>query len=223
LNRQNSLKVYAPEGAREIIDIQLKYSNSYLSYPLDIIELSENDSVKIIDHEKFSVKTIPLEHRVYTNGFLITEKEKNRKLNIEAVEQYPIEKAYYNKIVNGKDIVLENGETIPNEKLTFPPDPVKSYAYCSDTMFKPDIVEIISGATALYHESTFLEIHEDLCAKTKHSTALQAGIIASKAEVGHLILGHYSGRYKNLNDFKTEAEAVFSNVSLAETGKTFTF
>lgn len=223
LNRQNALKVFAPKGAKEILDIQLKYSKSYLSYPLEIIELSSHESVQIIDHDKFSVRTIPLDHRVYTNGFLITEKETDRKLNIEAVEQYPIDKVYYRKIVKGKDIILESGETIPNEKLTSPPDPVKSYAYCSDTAFKPDIVKIIQGATVLYHESTFLEIHEDLCAKTKHSTARQAAIIASKAKVGHLILGHYSGRYKNLNDFKTEAETVFNHVALAQTGKTFSF
>jgi len=223
LNRQNALKVYAPKGAKDILDIQLKYSKSYLSYPLEIIELSSPESVKIIDQDKFSVRTIPLDHRIYTNGFLITEKESDRKLNIEAVEQYPIDRVYYRKIVKGKDITLDNGKTIPNEKLTFPPNPVKSYAYCSDTAFKPDIVELIYGATALYHESTFLEIHEDLCVKTKHSTARQASIIALKAKVGHLILGHYSGRYKNLNDFKTEAEALFDPVSLAQTGKTFSF
>lgn len=223
LNRKNSLKVYAPKGAKEILDIQFKYSKSYLSYPLEVIELTETESVQIIDHDKFTVKTIPLDHRVYTNGFLITEKEKDRKLNIAAVEQYPIDKVYYKKIVKGKDITLENGEVITNDILTFPPDPVKSYAYCSDTAFKPDIVEIIKDATVLYHESTFLKIHEDLCAKTKHSTALQAGIIASKAKVGHLILGHYSGRYKDINAFKKEAETVFEPVSLAKSDKTYTF
>lgn len=223
LNRQNSLNVYAPKGAKEIIEIQMKHSKSYLSYPLEIIELSSHNSVQIIDHDKFTVRTIPLKHRVYTNGFLITEKKTDRKLNIDAVEQYPIDKVYYRKIVKGKDITLDNGKIIPNEELTFPPDPVKSYAYCSDTAFKPDIVDLIKDATVLYHESTFLEIHEDLCAKTKHSTARQAGIIASKAKVGHLILGHYSGRYKNLNDFKVEAETVFEPVSLALSGKTFSF
>lgn len=223
LNRQNSLKIYAPKGAKAILDIQFKYSKSYLSYPLEIIELTGTESQQIIDHDKFTVKTIPLDHRIYTNGFLITEKKKDRKLNIAAVEQYPIDKVYYKKIVKGKDITLENGKVLPNHKLTFPPEPVKSYAYCSDTSFKPDIVDVIKGATALYHESTFLEINEDLCAKTKHSTARQAGIIASKAKVGHLILGHYSGRYKNLNLFKEEAETVFEPVSLGVTGKTYSF
>jgi ribonuclease Z len=217
------LKVFAPVGAKEIIDIQLKYSKSYLSYPLEIHELDSEESVQIIDHEKFTVKTIPLDHRVYTNGFLITEKQGKRKLNIEEVEKYPIDKVYYQKIVNGEDIQLDSGEVIPNSQLTFPPEPIKSYAFCSDTAFKPDIVPLIKHATALYHESTFLEINEELCAKTKHSTAKQAGIIAAKAEVEHLILGHYSARYKNIELFKKEAEEVFDSVHLAETSKTFSF
>ncbi len=223
LNRKNTLKIYAPVGAKEIIDIQLKYSKSFLTYPLEVNELNSTEPIQIIDHDKFSVKTIPLDHRVYTNGFLITEKPGDRKLNIEEVEKYPIDKVYYKKIVKGEDIVLENGEIIPNSKLTFPPEPTKSYAFCSDTAFKPDIVPIIKGATALYHESTFLEINEDLCAKTKHSTAKQAGIIAAKAEVGHLILGHYSARYKNLEMFREEAKNVFDNVLLAKTGEVFSF
>lgn len=223
LNRKTMLKIYAPIGAKEIIDIQLKYSKSYLTYPLEIHEIKSKTSEQIIDHDKFIVETIPLDHRVYTNGFLITEKEGRKKMNIEEVENYSIDKAYYQKIVNGEDIELENGERIPNSKLTFPPDPVKSYAYCSDTAFKPDIVPLITKASVLYHESTFLEINEDLCAKTKHSTAKQAGIIAAKAEVGHLILGHYSARYKNIEAFKREAEEVFDKVYLAKTGEMFSF
>jgi ribonuclease Z len=223
LNRKNILKIYAPSGAKEVIDIQLKYSKSYLTYPLEIHELSSGESITIIDHDKFTVKTIPLDHRIYTNGFLITEKPGDRKLNLEEVEKFPIDKVYYKKIVKGEDIVLENGETIPNSQLTFPPEPVKSYAFCSDTAFKPDIIPIIKGVTALYHESTFLEINEDLCAKTKHSTAKQAGIIAAKANVGHLILGHYSARYKNLEAFRSEANEVFDKVSLAMPSKTFSF
>ena len=223
LNRQTPMKIFAPTGAKEIIDIQMKYSKTHLSYALEFYELKSQSSESIIDDDKFTVKTIPLDHRVYANGFLITEKLGDRKLNLKVVESLPIDKIYYKKIVKGEDMTLDDGKVIPNEDMTFPPEPVKSYAYCSDTAFKPDIVPLIKGATALYHESTFLELHEDLCAKTKHSTARQAGIIASKAQVGHLILGHYSARYKNLNDFKTEAKTVFEPVSIAETGKTFVF
>ncbi|MGX1025040.1 ribonuclease Z [Psychroflexus sp. MBR-150] len=223
LNRQASLQIFAPKGAKEIIMLQLKFSKTSLSFPLKFNVLESENSEEIINNSKFRVQTIPLNHRIYTNGFLITEKPAKKKLNIEKVEKLPISKAYYNKIVNGEDIVLDNGHKIANEELTLPPDPVKSYAYCSDTAFKPDIVPLIKNSTVLYHESTFLEIDEDLCKKTKHSTAKQAGIIAAKAEVGYLILGHYSARYKNLDAFKQEAKTVFEPVSIAESGKTYMF
>jgi ribonuclease Z len=73
----------------------------------------------------------------------------------------------------------------------------------------------------LYHESTFLETEKHLCEKTKHSTAKQAAQIAHKANVGTLILGHYSTRYKSLELFRDEAHQVFSNVELADDGKIF--
>ena len=41
--------------------------------------------------------------------------------------------------------------------------------------------------------------------------------------MGKLILGHYSTRYNNLEDFKTEAKEYFKNVELADDGKVFEF
>lgn len=223
LNRTTPITIYAPKGAQEILNLQIKYSGTYISYPLNFVELNSTKSEIICSEDKFYVKTIPLEHRVYTNGFLIVEKEGKRKLNLPKVEELMIDKAYYQKIVKGEDIYLDNGSLIKNAEITFPPDPVKSYAYCSDTTYKPDIVPVIRNATVLYHESTFLELHKNLCARTKHSTAKQAANIAKQANVGHLILGHYSARYKNLNQFKKEAQTEFQNVQLAMSGKTFVF
>jgi ribonuclease Z len=223
LNRTTPINIYAPTGAKEIVHIQLKYSGVYLTYPLNFIELKSTESELICDEEKFYVKTIPLDHRIYTNGFFIVEKEGRRKLNLNKVEDLNIDKAYYQKITKGEDIALEDGTIIKNEEITFPPNPPKSYAFCSDTTFQPSIIPIIKNATALYHESTFLELHKALSAKTKHSTAKEAATIAKEAQVGHLILGHYSARYKHLEDFKIEAETIFKPVSLAQSGKTFSF
>jgi ribonuclease Z len=131
-----------------------------------------------------------------------------------------IEVCDYNNLKVGRDFTLTSGETIQNSLLTQDPKKPMSYAYCSDTSYKPDIVEIIKKSDLLYHESTFLSDKEDLATKTRHSTAKQAALIAKKADVKKLILGHYSSRYKDITLFKKEAEEVFSNVILAETGKT---
>ena len=115
--------------------------------------------------------------------------------------------------------MLENGNVISNETLTKNPNKTKSYAFCSDTSYKPDIVPIIKNVTLLYHEATFLNDREDLAKKTRHSTAKQAATIALNAEVTQLIIGHYSSRYKDVTAFKDEAETVFPNVILAAAGK----
>ena len=221
LGRTTDLHIYGPKGIKEIILLQLRLSNSWTNYGLYFHELESDESVTVFEDEKVLVKTIPLKHRVYTNGFLFQEKVGERKLNMDAVLNYEIESCYYQKIKNGKDITLEDGRIIPNSELTFDPIPPKSYAFCSDTVYYEAVIPIIENVDVLYHESTFLESEESLAQKTLHSTAKEAARIALKANVKQLILGHYSTRYESITLFKEEAETVFPEVLLAEDGKTF--
>lgn len=220
LNREKELHIYGPKGIKEVILLQLKLSKSWVDYPLHFHELSASDSQLIIDNDKVEVYTIPLKHRIYTNGFLFREKKQERKLNMSIIGNYPeIEICDYQNLKNGKDFKRDDGSLIPNHELTLdPPKPI-SYAYCSDTAYDESIVPLIHQVDLLYHESTFLETHVELAKKTKHSTALQAGSIAEKAKVNKLLLGHYSSRYKNLEVFLEEAHKVFANTELAEAGK----
>lgn len=221
LNRESDLTVYGPKGIKEIILLQLRASGSFTGYNLYFHELESNQSEIIYEDDRVVVKTIPLKHRVYTNGFLFQEKNIERKLNVEAVENYEIDKVYFNKIKYGGDITLDNGTIIPNSELTFDPQVAKSYAFCSDTIYDESIIPLIENVDYLYHESTFLESEAHLSERTMHSTAKQAATIALKAKVKHLILGHYSTRYGNIEYFKTEAQTIFPNVLLADDGREF--
>ena len=223
LNRVTDLHVYGPKGIKEIILLQLRMSNSWTNYGLFFHELESNESEVIFEDEKVLVKTIPLKHRIYTNGFLFQEKIGERKLNLDAVLNYEIETCYYQKIKNGKDITLEDGRIIENEKLTFDPFPAMSYAFCSDTVYNESIIPIIENVDVLYHESTFLQSEESLAGKTMHSTAQDAARIALKANVKQLILGHYSTRYESIQLFKEQAEIIFPEVLLSDDGKSFEF
>lgn len=220
LNRENDLHVYGPKGIKKIILLQLKLSNSYTGYNLYFHELESKESIVVFEDDNVIVHTIPLQHRVYTNGFLFKEKNTQRKLNIEAIEDYNIDKCYYQKIKFGGDITLDNGKNISNLELTFEPEYEKSYAFCSDTVYNEDIIPLIKSVDALYHESTFLETESHLAKKTMHSTAREAATIALKANVKKLIMGHYSTRYGNIELFKEEAQTIFNNVILANDGKT---
>ncbi|MBF4470825.1 ribonuclease Z [Flavobacterium sp. HJJ] len=223
LGRTNDLHIYGPKGVKEIIDLQLRLSNSWTNYQLFFHELESKESEIIFEDEKVIIKTIPLKHRVYTNGFLFQEKIGERKLDLHAVQDFEIDTCYYQNIKNGKDITLDDGRVIANSKLTFDPDPALSYAFCSDTKYNEDIIPIIENVSVLYHESTFLDSEESLASKTMHSTAKEAARIALKANAGQLILGHYSTRYDSIELFKEEAETIFKEVLLAEDGKSFEF
>jgi ribonuclease Z len=221
LGRTTDLHIYGPKGIKEIILLQLRLSNSWTNYGLYFHELESDESVTIFEDEKVLVTTIPLKHRVYTNGFLFQEKAGERKLNMDAVLNYEIESCYYQKIKNGKDIILEDGRNVPNSELTFDPIQPKSYAFCSDTVYYEAVIPIIENVDVLYHESTFLESEQSLAERTLHSTAKEAARIALKANVKQLILGHYSTRYESITLFKEEAETIFPEVLLAEDGKSF--
>jgi len=223
LNRDTELHVYGPKGIKEIITLQLKLSNSWTNYPLYFHELESKKSQLIYEDDKVTVETIPLKHRIYTNGFLFKEKPGLRKLLINEAVERNIDVALYQSLKMGKDVVSNDGETIANHLVTTDPETPKSYAYCSDTMYYPEIIPQIKNATVLYHESTFLEENKELAEPTKHSTAIEAATIAKDAEVKNLILGHYSTRYGSILPFKSEAETVFPRVQLADDGKTFNF
>lgn len=220
LNHKNDLHIYAPTGLKEIITLQLRTSNSWPQFKIIYHELTSSNSELIFEDDKVEVFTIPLEHRVYTNGFLFKEKIGERKLNIDAIKEYPeIEICDYQNLKDGKNFIKEDGHIISNNELTFNPNKPLSYAFCSDTVYKPEITSIIKNVDLLYHESTFLKDRQETASNTKHSTAEEAGMIAKEANVGQLILGHFSSRYDNLELFKQEAETVFNNVILAKEGK----
>lgn len=177
LTREAELHIYGPKGLKEVITLQMKLADSWTNYQLIFHELSSKESELIFEDDKVEVHTIPLNHRVYTNGFLFKEKPKERKLNIEKAKQANINKAYFSKLKQGYDVENEDGVLIENAMVTEEGPKAKSYAFCSDTYYSEAIVPIISGVDALYHESTFLDKHEKLAAPTKHSTADRKSVV----------------------------------------------
>lgn len=215
LGKETPLYIFGPKGIQDFIMNQLKHTQARCSFELKFKELKSKESELIFEDDKVEVHTIPLDHRIYTNGYLFKEKVKPRRLNIEAVKNYPeIEVCDYNNLKNGKDFVLSNGELIPNEKLTFDPPRSLSYAFCSDTRYKPDIVPIIQNVDLLYHEATFLDELKEMAVYTGHSTAKEAAMIAKQANAGQLIIGHFSNRYNDFRVLKAEAAEIFENTIL---------
>lgn len=220
LNRKEDLCIHGPQGIKEFVEIQLKLSASFLSYKLYFNELTSTTSEVIFEDHSITVKTLPLIHRVYTNGFHFQEKPGERKLNYQKAIDLKISPAYFNKLKQSKNVISDIGEEIDFHWVTEAPNPPKSYSFCSDTSYNPKLIPLIHGTNLLYHESTFLASasHEDLAHKTGHSTAIEAALIAKKAKAKHLLLGHFSARYKDLSLFVKEAQQIFDPTTYAYTG-----
>ncbi len=221
LNRTKTLHIHGPKGIKQIIELQLTISQSHLSFPLVFNELENNESELIWEDKDIEVRTIPLNHRIYTNGFLFLEKPGLLNLDMDSILKEPeIERCDYFNIKKGKNFIRKNGTEIPNLNLTLPPKKTASYAFCSDTSYHPHIIPLIKDVDLLYHEATFTKEHETLAYTTGHAFAEQAGKIAKKAKVKKLILGHFSSRYANYNEHLKEAKQVFENTFIAEEGLT---
>lgn len=214
-DRKKELDIYSPKGLKEIIVTQLRITNTRLSYFINFHEISTKELTVILDDKKVTVSAIPLKHRIETYGYLFQERPKERKLNIDKIEELKIEVCDYRNLKLGKDYIADNGVKHLNSSLTFNPPKPLSYAYCSDTAYTERLIPWISEIDLLYHESTFLEDKKDLAKKTGHSTAKQAAAIAKKCNVGKLILGHFSARYKDRSLFLNEANEVFNRVVIA--------
>lgn len=215
LGRETPLHIYGPKGIKEMLETIFRITETHQGFEVIYHELDKNHSEKIYEDNRVEVFTIPLNHRIYCNGYLFREKPKERHLNMEEIAKYPeIETCDYRNLKLGKDFVLSDGYVLKNEILTKAPSPSVSYAFCSDTRYLESVVPIIENVDVLYHEATFLHDLKEMADYTGHTTALEAAQIAQKAKVGKLILGHFSNRYSDLSVFTDEARAVFPNTFL---------
>jgi ribonuclease Z len=83
------------------------------------------------------------------------------------------------------------------------------------------LVPFIAGVELLYHEATFTEMLRARAKETMHSTAAQAARLALAANVGQLLLGHFSSRYKSSEELLNEALPIFTRTLLSDEGMTF--
>nr|WP_320022661.1 ribonuclease Z [uncultured Draconibacterium sp.] len=223
LGVKNDVHIYAPSELKTLIQPQLDFIRGEMSINPIFHPLNLKKTQTVFESKNTEIISFPVKHSIPTVGFLFREKPKQANIKKEMIKAYNIPLAKIKDIKAGADFETEDGRLIPNAKLTTPPPKPKSYAFCTDTAFHPPIAEIINGVDLLYHEATFLEELKDLAEKTRHSTARQAAEMAKLSKASKLLIGHFSSRFKNLEDFKTEAKEVFKNTELAIEGKKYIF
>ena len=221
LGRKDPLHLYAPENYNNILQSHLNDFDIHLSFEIDFTPLSGKKPVQILDDKYLTVTSFPLQHRVPAFGFLFREKLAERNIIKERIEEYNIPTVRIAAIKKGADFVTQDGTVIKNEELTLPPSEPLSYAYCSDTRYFKRLASFVKGVNLLYHEATFDKSKDDLAMTTGHSTTLDAARTALNAGAGRLLIGHFSGRYRDISFLVDEARTIFPNTYAAIDGKSF--
>jgi len=220
LSHQQELHVFGPAPLKEIIGLQLNVADTKLCYPLHIHHITEPGI--LLDTEKLSVKCFRTNHRIECYGFSFHEKKQSRKLNPEKAKEHEVPQSYYERLKNGEDYTRKDGTVVKNEMVTEPAEPGKQYAFCADTKYDELLIPHIQGFDMIYHETTYLDNLRDRAESRFHATSKQAAMIAKKAGVKKLLIGHFSSKYDTLEEFELEAREIFANTELALEGVAYT-
>jgi len=219
LGRTNKMQIFSPKGLKPMLDVVFEHSKSYLSYPLQIIEIQGDNKSLIFENNLLEVFSIPLKHRVECYGYLFKEKKKSFNILPDAINHYQLSIPEIKSIKQGNDYLTKGGKWIKNKDLVLQKSPEKSFAYCCDTAYYEPIIDMIRNCDLIYHDTTFDQSYQEHAHLTYHSTATDAALIAFKANVKKLILGHFSTRYFTLDILLQQAKSKFEESYLAVEGE----
>ena len=217
-HRKDPLHIFGPEGITQYIRVILDTCQAFLGYEIRIVETDACTTQIIYSDQKIQVSTIPLKHRIPTNGYLIRQAERPFNLDGEKIRKYKLSIEQIKQVKAGKDIYLNDGTMMIWQDLTLSPVKQKAYAYCTDTVYDESIVPLIKGVDLLYHETTYLDDMNAEAQQRMHSTISDAAKIAELAGAGKLLTGHYSGRYLNTNVFLEAGKKLFEPTFLSYEG-----
>lgn len=216
LGRTAALHIYGPAALGDMLSQQIAFFCRDLGYEVMFYEVDTSSHQVIYEDRSLTVESIPLCHRLPTCGFLFREKPSLPHIRRDMIDFYKVPLSQIRNIKNGAGWVTPEGEVVPNARLVTPADKSRSYAYCSDTRYLPELHFLLDGVSTLYHESTYGDDNLALAEKYNHSTASEAARVARDAHAGQLLLGHYSSRYDDEDILLREARAIFPNSLLSQ-------
>ena len=221
LGRTAPLHIFAPAALESMLKAQMDMFCFGLEYRVEFHPVDTTQQAVIYEDRSLTVETIPLEHRVPCCGFLFREKQSLPHIRRDMIDFYQIPVSQINHIKAGADWTDAEGNIVPNHRLVSPADRPRSYAYCSDTRYMPNLHKQLKDVDLLYHEATYSEDSINRAEQYFHSTAAQAAQVARDAHVGRLLIGHYSARYEREEVLLEEARKVFPPTSLTDENQVF--
>ena len=222
LGRINDLHIYSHSELQKFLlpQIEFLYANE-LPFKIIFHPLNFKKEQKIYEDSKVNVFSFPIDHRISTCGFRFEEKPALPNLLPDKIKEYQIPIRDRHRLKEGGDYITSDGRIISHSELTKNKHRARTFAFCSDTRYNESYIESVRNVDLLYHEATFANDNKDLAQTTYHSTGEAAARVAQKADVGKLIIGHFSARYKDHTIILKEAQAIFTNTEAITEGQIF--
>lgn len=214
-----SVMVHTFQEGADMLRSIMNTINREQSYELEYDIIEPTDAM-IYENDFLSIRSVELNHRVPTVGYVFEEKPRKRHIIKSMTDFHGVPYSAMERIRNGADFVRKDGTVIKNEMLTSAATPSVSYAHISDTAYMPNLAEKIGSVDLLLHESTYLEEHVADAHARFHSTAREAAMVAKECNAKKLLLSHFSSRYKDEEAFVREGSEVFNNCILNREGLT---
>ncbi len=225
LQHEKSLQLIGPAGLRQFIEsLPSRQPDQHPSYTLSITELDDVPGIQqVYASSVCTVVTHPLVHGVPAYGYRIEEPYKPGKLDVDKARAKGIDDfVYFKQLKAGKAVPGVAGAMVKPEDVVGPGRHGASFAYITDTRPCEGGNVLAQKASLCYHEATFCHEDQQRAIATNHTTAIEAATIAQDAGVEQLLIGHFSGRYKNTDILLAEAQSIFKNTAAAEELKRYT-
>ncbi len=219
--RKKDLHIYSDPRIQEIIELQLEISDTTLQFKIIYHPLNFNEKEIIFEDKKLIIYSFPLNHRVPTCGFLFQEKKSLPNMDKSFIKDYNPSIDQIHKIRNGDGFSAKDGQYFSHEKLVKPAVEPRSFAYCSDTKYFEGLANNFLNVELLYSECTFMKDFQEVAEAKYHMTTEDAAKLAKEAQASKLIVGHFSARYKDITELKTELLSMSPNTELVYDNQTF--
>ncbi|HJJ42023.1 MAG TPA: ribonuclease Z [Methanocorpusculum sp.] len=209
--RQEPLTIYGPRWVEQFAEI-IRRLTPNIPFELKAVELSDED---VVVFDGYSVSAFKTFHGIESIGYVLEENMRPGRFNREkAIELGVNPGPMFGKLQRGNKVIINKDgcdiEILP-EMVMGEKRPGRKIVYTGDTRPVKNKNDLLSYADLLIHEATFdSEVGKARAKEVWHSTAAEAGEIASVLKPKKLALVHLSSRYTNSANHIKEAKEFFS-------------
>ena len=204
--RKQPLTICAPAGIQEYIEAVCRYTDlTNLNYALNFLRSDTADFY--YDDGMVRVDSVALSHRVPSYAYSFSEHVNEHLLDPEKLAALNIPRGtLWGELQQGHSIECA-GRIVASEQVCQPPRAPRCIVVGGDNDRPELLLDALRDCDVLIHEATFTEaILAKVGPSYQHSTPAQVAKIAQQAQLPHLLLTHFSQRYRRSGTEHTIAE-----------------